>query len=185
MTEDYPYREIIEMCSTGMTQSKVAFLCGCGAQKVASVTQRAHQLGIGWPVPPELTEAELAHLVDPHENARRYQPDFPRIIADAGCRADMAHVDKLYGAYLVHAEEDGGEPYARVTFERKVRAWASDAHPKLSMRVNWHRAECCQLDWAARSIPVHGSDGSSTPAFLLDSFLLITLLLHHSKLLLF
>ncbi|MBU5399286.1 DDE-type integrase/transposase/recombinase [Eggerthella lenta] len=166
MSTAYPYREIIEMQSIGISQAKVGFLCGCGSQKVKSITTRAKELGLGWPVPTELTDDELALLVDPHERFRCCQPDFARIADEVSGKLKIEKAESAYELYLRHSKEDGGIPYARVTFDRKLRAWLSATHPKIKMAINWHNAECCQLDWAGKTLYIHGDDGRKTPAYL-------------------
>ena len=54
-----PYREIIELRSVGLSFEKVAFLCGCSTTKASAVSRRAAELGLGWPVPVELSDDEL------------------------------------------------------------------------------------------------------------------------------
>ena len=82
----YPYREIIGLYSTGLSEGKVAHLCGCSTGKAGDVVRRARELGIGWPVPAELSDDDLEQLVDPLPGFRRHPPDFPRI-ADDGSAA--------------------------------------------------------------------------------------------------
>ena len=165
MGEPVPYREVIELRSTGLSQAKVAYLCGVSEQKVSSVTSRASALGLGWPVPIELTDSELARLVDPHETARKARPDFADIEAGLGGKLDTGDAEAAYAAYLAQFPGSEGGHYAASTFRAMLRDWIAYRDRKPVMRVNWFEGESVQVDWAGRRIPLHKGD-AVTPAFL-------------------
>lgn len=108
-----PYREIIEMRSVGLSERKVASLCSCGVKKVSEVVGSARRLGIGWPVPAELSDDELEQLVDPLNPWRRYQPDFPAIREILGGRLKEEDLDAAYDAYVAEVELASTKPYVR------------------------------------------------------------------------
>ncbi|MEF9875308.1 MAG: IS21 family transposase [Gordonibacter sp.] len=162
----YPYREIIELRSTGITCEKVGFLCGCGGPKVNAISTRALELGLGWSVPSQLSDDELEQLVDPLNLIRKQPPDFVRIDEEVKGKLSAEKWQPAYEVYLAHANEADEEPYAEKTFRAKLREWLKSEHPRPKMLVNWVAAEEVQLDWAGRKLAIHGRDGRVTPAFL-------------------
>jgi hypothetical protein len=161
---DYPYREIIELRSVGLALGKIAYLCGCGAAKVSSVCTRAAELGLGWPVPVELTDDELARLLDPRGGHPRRAPiDFAAICRTLGHEPDAGKPEEAYAVYLSIAE---GEPYARSTFAEKLREWAKSRAFSVKMLINWHPGEEVQVDWAGKKLLLHNANGQETPVSL-------------------
>ena len=67
----FPYRQIVELKSVGLSDKKVSFLCGCGVNKVRDVLAAARQIGVGWPVPAELSDDDLELMLDPLQPWRR------------------------------------------------------------------------------------------------------------------
>ena len=119
MTAAYPYREIIELASTGISRAKVGYLCGCGEVKVKDVLERAAAVGLAWPVPPELTDAEIERLVGPLEDVRRFAPDFEWL------EAKMLNLHTIY------------------TFQAplpQARSPTSHRHSQQSCAIGWYRA---------------------------------------------
>ncbi len=163
----YPYREVIELYSTGLSIEKVAYLCGVGICKAGDVLGAARRLGIGWPVPAELGDEELERLVDPLEGARRCRPDFPAIAKALGTeRLRPKQAQEAYDLYLEMSRGSEKEPYAFWTFKKHMGRWNSTRKARPSMLINWHPGEEVQVDWAGRKLWLHGSDGKKAPAFL-------------------
>ena len=166
-----PCCEIIELRSIGFSLEKTAFLTGTSAAKVAEITKRAADLGIEWPVPAELSEWEILRLLVPPRADVRHPTDCQVIyqrVRDKGIAAKPSkrHLDAAWDAYLASAEDAELPPYARATFESLYRAWLNDHLRRPWMIVNRTPAESVQVDWAGRTIPIHGKDGSTTPAYL-------------------
>lgn len=53
------YREILRLNSMGFSQRNIATTCQCSRNTVAKVLSRAQEEGITWPLPEELTDADL------------------------------------------------------------------------------------------------------------------------------
>ena len=159
-----PYREIIELRSVGLSFEKVAFLCGCSATKASAVSRRAAELGLGWPVPVELSDDELARLVDPRDAARCNPVDLEDIQGRAGRRLDADDVEEAYAAYVALSVDR--PPYVFATFRERfvqlVKAQARGA----KMLVNWHPGEEVQVDWAGRKLSLYGAGEEVTPVSL-------------------
>lgn len=159
-----PYREIIELRSVGLSFEKVAFLCGCSATKASAVSRRAAELGLGWPVPVELSDDELARLVDSHDAARCNPVDLEDIQGRAGRRLDAGDVEEAYAAYVDLSVDR--PPYVFATFcERFVQLVKARARGA-KMLVNWHPGEEVQVDWAGRKLSLYGAGEEVTPVSL-------------------
>ena len=157
-------REVIELRSIGLSFSKVAFLCGCSEANASEVCGNARAIGLRWPVPVELTDDELARLVDPRKTALRFVPDYAALKGKLGNgRVDW---DRAYGLYLEQAEGSGEDPYARSTFKERYSVWLATKGRPVKMNINWSPAEEIQTDWAGRKLQLHGRDDQVTPVFL-------------------
>ena len=162
----FPYRQIVELKSVGLSDKKVSFLCGCGVNKVRDVLAAARQIGVGWPVPAELSDDDLELMLDPLQPWRRHQPDFKAIGSEAGKGLRAGDFPEVYGIYRDMAAAAGEEPYAESTLRQLYAAWLGGSKPPLHMRVDWSPAEEIQVDWAGKKIQLYGEDGLVAPAFL-------------------
>ena len=53
------YREILRLHSRGISQRSIAGSCQCSRNTVAKVLERARDLNLVWPLPPDTTEVDL------------------------------------------------------------------------------------------------------------------------------
>ena len=75
------YREILRLLSLGISNRDIAKSVPCSRNTVASVSERAREAGLSWPLPPDLTDRELEKLLYPKlsaasEESDRAKPDF-------------------------------------------------------------------------------------------------------------
>ena len=155
------YREIIGLHSVGLTLEKVAFLCGCSDEKVSAVSRRAKELGLGWPVPVELSDEELARLVDPKNRSRKALPDFPAIQDELGRKLEKGDADEAYSIYANMVGK--ADAYIPKTFGQMLRAWLKERDRAPKMLINWTPAEEVQVDWAGRKLALYSADDPVTP----------------------
>ena len=57
------YREILRLLSLGISSRDIAKSVPCSRNTVASVSERAREAGLSWPLPPDLTDRELEKLL--------------------------------------------------------------------------------------------------------------------------
>ena len=50
------YREILRLYSQGISKTAIAQSCECSRNTVSKVVQRAEEVGITWPLAPDLTD---------------------------------------------------------------------------------------------------------------------------------
>lgn len=157
-------REVIELRSVGLSLAKVAFLCGCSVAKASEVVSNAERIGIRWPVPVELTDGELARLVDPRKTTRRFACDYEGILSELpGREPDLG---EAYSLYRSLAEAAGEEPYAEPSFRRRFSEWLAGRSRVPKMNINWSPGEEIQVDWAGRKLSLTGEDGATVPVSL-------------------
>lgn len=112
----------------------------------------------------ELSDDELARLVDPHDAARCNPVDLEDIQGRAGRRLDADDVEEAYAAYVALSVDR--PPYVFATFRERfvqlVKARARGA----KMLVNWHPGEEVQVDWAGRKLSLYGAGEEVTPVSL-------------------
>ena len=159
-----PYREIIELYSVGLTFEKVAFLCGCSAAKASAIVARAQALGLGWPVPVELSDDELARLVDPRNFTRCNPVILEDIEGEAKRKLSAEDVDEAFGSYVSLCAEK--PPYAFSTFRERFLSLVKDRARKPKMLINWHPGEEVQVDWAGKKLCLYGQNDEVTPVSL-------------------
>jgi len=61
------YREILRLASLGLSGRSIAGSVSCSRNTVSEVLARAVKLGVEWPVPLEVGEADLRKLLFPEK----------------------------------------------------------------------------------------------------------------------
>jgi hypothetical protein len=59
------YRDIIRLSSMGLSQRSIASSCQCSRNTVADVLARANQKELFWPLPEDVANADLYHMLFP------------------------------------------------------------------------------------------------------------------------
>ena len=62
------YREILRLCSQGISQRGIASSCQCSRNTVSAVIKRADEIGISWPFQKEMSNGELQTLIFPEKD---------------------------------------------------------------------------------------------------------------------
>ena len=144
----------------GLSVREVRAATGVGKTAVAEYVTRAKALGITWPIPPEVDDAELER--------RLFAP--PAIRKTAVYRApDWAHVhEELKRRHVtllqLWEEHRGADPdgYGYSQFCLLYRAWAAKLAPVMRQR---HQAgDKLFVDWAGDTVPVIDTATAETRA---------------------
>ena len=69
------YREILRLASLGLSGRSIAGSVSCSRNTVSEVLARAVKLGVEWPVPLEVGEADLRKLLFPEKETSSRTPD--------------------------------------------------------------------------------------------------------------
>ncbi len=133
------------------SQAEIANACRIGQATVSEYLRRARLADIKWPLPPELTEAEL--------NQRLYPP--PVVVpSDSRPVPDWSDVHqrlrkKGMTLLLIWEEYNQSSPdtYRYSWFCRTYRAWEGTAHPR--MRQEHVPGDKLYVDYAGQTVCVH------------------------------
>lgn len=141
---------------------EIARSCGLPTSTVGDYVQRAHAAGLGWPLPEDLTDAQLTErLTSPpisSEPAVKPLPDWPVIHQQLGRKSVTLQL--LWEEY--HQAHPEGYLYSR--FCELYQRWAKTIDPVL--RQVHQPGEKLFVDWAGQTVPIHHTDGALSQASL-------------------
>ena len=160
------YREILRLSSLQYSQRTIESMAHCSRHTVRDVLQAASERGVSWPLPDDITNAELEQLLFPnkHKASSQYaEPDYPYIhreLARSGVTLML-----LWEEYCAKCQEAGQRPYMSTQFGERYRRWARIT--KATMRIQHKPGDAMQVDWAGDSIPVQDPvTGEQSAAYL-------------------
>lgn len=118
---------------------------------IQKIIQQAEQLEIGWPLPPDMDEAELERRFYPsttHATVAKFeQPDFANMHRELRRKGMTKQL--LWEEYKQHCT---GKPYRYSQYCERYRRWAKTQ--KRSMRQTHRAGEKAFIDYAGPTIPV-------------------------------
>ena len=62
------YREILRLSSMGLSQRSIASSCQCSRNTVSNVLSLASQKGLTWPLPEDIGDTDLKHMLFPEKS---------------------------------------------------------------------------------------------------------------------
>lgn len=150
------YREILRLFGLGITKKDIAASCGCSRNTVTSVLQRAAACRLGWPLPDEMTNKELAvNLFPPGEASPTYKmPDYEYIhreMAKSGVTLGLLWVE-----YCDQCREAGEVPYKSTQFNKYYSDFVRST--KATMHINRKPGEIMEVDWAGQYAHIVNTD---------------------------
>ena len=141
------YREILRLCSLGLSQQSIADSCGVSKKTVNRVLKRAKELNIHWPLDENDTDAALAAKFFPssrQEASTRAMPNFEHI------RKELMHngVSKklLWMEYMEDCKKINELPLMYSQFCYYVQQY--EQKHRASMHIKRNPAEQIEVDWA-------------------------------------
>jgi len=143
---------------------EIAGSCGLPASTVGDYLQRAQAAGLSWPLPEEISDAELVErllkvaTVVPASCPAKALPDWPAL--QAQLRRKGVTLQLLWQEYR-QAHPEG---YQRSQFCQLYRDWAKTLDPVL--RHVHEPGQKLFVDWAGLKVPIHHADGSTSQASL-------------------
>ena len=160
------YREILRLSSLQYSQRTIESMAHCSRHTVRDVLQAASERGVSWPLPDDITNAELEQLLFPnkHKASSQYaEPDYPYIhreLARAGVTLML-----LWEEYCAKCQEAGQRPYMSTQFGERYRRWARIT--RATMRIQHKPGDAMQVDWAGDTIPIQDPvTGEQSAAYL-------------------
>jgi transposase len=132
------------------TNREIATACAIGCATVHEYLARAKRAGIGWPLPPDMTEETLQSKLFPPPlvlpKDQRPLPDWPEVKRQLARKGVTLHL--LWEEYAaVHAN-----PYGYSRFQELFRAWEDIAFPR--MRQSHQPGDKLFVDYAGQTMPV-------------------------------
>ena len=160
------YREILRLRGLQYSQRAIARSVRCSRNTVEKVFSVSAQLHLAWPLPDDVTNAELEQLLFPnkHKASSQYaEPDYPYIhreLARSGVTLSL-----LWEEYCAKCQEAGQRPYMSTQFGERYRRWARVT--RATMRIQHKPGDAMQVDWAGDTIPVQDpATGEQSAAYL-------------------
>ena len=156
-------KEILRLCwGNGLSARQAAQSCGVGRATIKEYCDRAERAGLAWPLPDDLDDARLEHLL------------FPSSIPLATEQRNMPPFDYLYNELkrkhvtlkLLWDEYRQGMPdgYRYSQFCVRYRAWVKTLD--IALRQTYKAGEKMFVDFAGDTIPIHDANGAVVPAHL-------------------
>ena len=147
------YREILRLFHQGISQRSIASSCACSRNTVSNVLNRAQDLGLNWPLPNGMSDAELKKLFTSDATrmpSQRRQPDCEYIhkeMAKSGVTLSL-----LWNEYCEDCRANKEIPLMYSQFCYHYQQYATTT--KATMHVHRKPGEQLEVDWAGKTTPV-------------------------------
>ena len=144
-------REVLRLThELGLTVRQVREATGVGKTAVCEYVRRAKVVGITWPIPPEIGDAELERLLFTppgfHEGSTKPIPDWTKVHEELKRRSVTLMI--LWEEH--RAEHVGGHGYSR--FCELYGEWRRRLSP--TMRQTYVAGDKLFVDWAGGTVPI-------------------------------
>jgi transposase len=143
------YREILRLNSMGFSQRNIATTCQCSRNTVAKVLSRAQEEGITWPLPEELTDADLGSSL----NLSKGQPSLSKAPDCEYIHQELAKsgvtLTLLWDEYCEQCRLANEIPLKYTQFCNHYRKFA--AKEKATMHIKRKPGEQMEVDWAGQT----------------------------------
>jgi len=159
------YREILRLSSMGFSQRSIASSCQCSRNTVSKVLSRANQKGLVWPLPEDLADADLQHLLFPEKvpTSSRRIPDcecIHRELAKSGVTLSL-----LWSEYCQACRLSNEIPLKYTQYCNYYRKFA--ATTKATMHIKRKPGEQLEVDWAGQTAAIVDRDtGELIPVYI-------------------
>ena len=159
------YREILRLLNQGISQRNIALSCPCSRNTVSKVAARAKETALKWPLPPEMTDADLERLLlgERAFELDRVMPDWEKIRRELLRKGVTLKL--LWTEYVEEARMNRKNPLMYSRFCDHFRDFMNVEHA--TMHITRKPGERIEVDWAGQTIPVTDRDtGELLPASL-------------------
>ncbi|MDW7662993.1 MAG: IS21 family transposase, partial [Bacillota bacterium] len=158
------YREILRLSSMGLSQRSIAASCQCSRNTVSNVLIRANEMGLSWPIPEDVGDAELQYMLFPDKalQSSRKVPDceyIHRELAKSGVTLSL-----LWNEYCEACRLSNEIPLKYTQFCNYYRKYA--ATTKATMHIKRKPGEQLEVDWAGQTAGIVDRDtGEIIPVY--------------------
>ena len=145
-------REILRMANLGLSQRNIAESLSCSRTTVAEVLRRAREEQLTWPLPPELSDPELAQILFPHKGrvSTRKEPDYEQVHTELAKKG--VTLSLLWSEYCEECQSAGEIPYQYAQFCKGYSKYARST--KATMHIHRKPGEQMEVDWAGQTASV-------------------------------
>ena len=160
------YREILRLQSLGINQTGIAESCGCARKTVRKVLNHAKELDILWPIPADITDAELEKKFFPNKSVpepfRKY-PDYDYI--DKEMMRNGVTLKLLWNEYCMECRQCNSLPLMYSQFCYHYQKYSEKK--RATMHIPRKPGEQVEVDWAGDPAHVFDRDtGEIIPAYI-------------------
>lgn len=160
--ERLPMRKIREILrlkwDCRLANRKIARSCGIGRSTVAEYARRAEAAGLSWPLPEELTEAQIEQLLFPPPPAigsvERLVPVWSEVRQELHSKKNVT-LALLWEEY----KEQNPQGYQYSRYCELYREWTGKLH--LWMRQEHRAGEKTFVDYCGQTVPIHDPKGGA------------------------
>jgi transposase len=157
------YREIIRLLNQGISQRNIALSCQCSRNTVSVVAARAQETNLKWPLPAEVTDADLEKqlLGERIPEPDRVLPDWEKIRRELLRKGVTLKL--LWTEYCEETRMSKKKPLMYSRFCDRFRDFMNIEHS--TMHIDRKPGERVEVDWAGQTIHVTDHDtGELIPA---------------------
>lgn len=150
------YRAILRLYHQGISQRIIATTLSCSRNTVADTLKRFEAVGLTWPLPNGMADAELSKTLFPEkgfESSRR-MPDFEYIhkeMAKPGVTLSL-----LWKEYCDTCKQSREIPFMYTQFCKNYREYAHIT--KATMHIHRKPGELLEVDWAGQTAKIVDRD---------------------------
>ena len=149
------FREILRLNSLGLSGRSIAGSVSCSRNTVAEVLARGLKLGLEWPLPLDISDAELKKMLFPEKEkvTSVRTPDCEYIhkeLLKPGVTLTL-----LWDEYCRQCNDSGEIPYQYSQFCKFYNRYAVVS--KATMRINRKPGERMETDWAGQTAAIRDS----------------------------
>lgn len=143
------YREILRLLSLRISNRDITKSVTCSRNTVASVSERAKEAGLNWPLPSDLTDRELERLLYPKLSAAsaesdRAKPDFEYMRRELQRNGITKKL--LWFEYLERYRQTGEKPLMHSHFCYLFQQ--DEMQHRATMHLIHKPGEQIEVDWA-------------------------------------
>ncbi len=149
------HREILRMASLGFSQRNIAESLSCSRMTIAEVVKRARQEKLSWPLPPELSDADLEKILFPHKGreSTRKEPDYEYVHKELSRKG--VTLSLLWSEYCEGCYASGDIPFQ---YAQYCKGYSKYAHAtKATMHIRRKPGGQMEVDWAGQIASVTDS----------------------------
>lgn len=164
------HREILRLSSMGLSQRSIASSCQCSRNTVSEVLSRARQKGLTWPIPDDVSDPDLMHLLFPDrvQESSRKIPDCEYMHRELA-KSDVT-LSLLWSEYCEVCRLSNEIPLKYTMYCNYYRKFA--ATTKATMHISRKPGEQLEVDWAGQTASIIDRDtGEIIPVYIFVSAL--------------